>query len=355
MATFTFADRYAEAGLSPSSEQIKSRQVPAKRIAADISRDHIFDLTAAYYGSIDVNLDWFRNEFLQEDASFSLVNNERETRVLAALILSELIENEDAVAILAVSTGGVKGARAPSQSPWLVGNAEEALRKLSVSDRAPVNIATKVTPTSIPKLDEEISNLATNDWQTLLIILGKIRSEAQRSAIATANQVTKAMQLLDGQAKLMREESQMLWWLIGGHSRTFECSFSTFGPQQAALIGAVDLGALTTSSIFGPIAIPAMLAQVIESAKKVKGQPSLDLATAIDGFTIEELQRLEVPTNLPAKLAPIATAIELARTMGIGAWHSQFQTKAGLGTSIQLSHVWLAEQLYRECLLGQLL
>lgn len=98
-----------------------------------------------------------------------------------------------------------------------------------------------------------------------------------------------------------------------------------------------------------------MLVQVIASAKKTKGQPSLDLATAIDGFTVDDLKRLEVPANLPARLAPIATAIGLARTIGIGAWHSQFQTKSGLDTSIQLGHVSLAEQLYRECLLGKLL
>lgn len=355
MATFTFADRYAEEGLLPSSEQINSRQEPAKRIVADINNDKILDLVAVYYGSTDVNLDWFRDEFLQEDASFSLVNNAREARVLAALILGELIDDENAVAILAVSIGGVKGARVPSQAPWLVVNAEEALGKLSVTDRAPVGISTKVTPTTTPKLDEEIDALATNDWPTLLTVLGKIRLEAQRSAKATAVQVTKAMNLLDDQAKLMREESQMLWWLIGGHSRTFERSFSTFGPQQAALVGAVDLGELTTKSNFGPIAIPAMLVQVIASAKKTKGQPSLDLATAIDGFTVDDLKRLEVPANLPARLAPIATAIGLARTIGIGAWHSQFQTKSGLDTSIQLSHVSLAEQLYRECLLGKLL
>ncbi|MCC0090616.1 GTPase-associated system all-helical protein GASH [Aeromonas veronii] len=355
MATFTFADRYAEEGLSPSSEQINSRQEPAKRIVANINNDQILDLVAVYYGSTDVNLDWFRDEFLQEDASFSLVNNAREARVLAALILGELIDDNNSVAILAVSIGGVKGARVPSQAHWLVVNAEEALRKLSVTDRALVEISTKVTPTATQQLDEEIKALVANDWPTLLTVLGKIRLEAQKSVKATATQVMKAMDLLDDQAKLMREESQMLWWLIGGHSRTFERSFSTFEAQQAALVGAVDLGALTTASDFGPIAIPAMLAQVIASAQKPKGQPSLDLATAIDGFTLDDLKRLEVPANLPARLAPIATAIGLARTIGIGAWHLQFQTKAGLDTSIQLGHVSLADQLYRECLLGKLL
>ncbi len=355
MAKFTFADRYAEAGLSPNSEQINSRLEPVKRIVADINNDQILDLVAVYYGSTDVNLEWFRDEFLQEDASFSLVNNERETRVLAALILGELIDDENAVAILAVSIGRVKGSRVPSQSPWLVVNAEDALGKLSVANRASKEIVVKVIPTYTTGLDEEINALVPSDMPTLSAMLGKIRAEARESARTVAGQVTTTLNALVHQSQQMREESQMLWWLIGGHSRTFERSFTTFGPQQAALIGAVDLGALTTYSEFGPVAIPAMLERVIASAKKTKGQVSRELITAIDGFATEDLERIDLPTQLPARLAPVITAIDLARTMGIGAWHSRFQTKTGLDASIQFDSVSLAEQLYRECLLGKLL
>lgn len=355
MAKFTFADRYVEAGLLPSAEIITLRDAPVKRIVENISNEQILDLVAVYYGSTEIDLEWFRDEFFQEDISFSLVNNERETRILAALILGMLIEDENEIAILAVSVGSVKGCRLPSQSSWLLVNAEEALRQLSVDNRASVEIATKVQPTSLPKLGEEIDGLATNDWATLIAILAKIRSEAQSSAKTTASQITKALNSFDRQVQLMREESQMLWWLIGGHSRTFERSFTTFGPQQAALVGAIDLAALTTYSQFGPIAMPAMLEKVIASAKKTKGQQSCELTSAIDGFAVDDLKCLDVPTKLPAKLAPISTAIELARVSGSSAWHSQFKVKTGLDTSIKLDHVSLAEQLYRESLLGQLL
>lgn len=354
MAKFTFADRYAEAGLSPSAERIISRQEPAKRIVGNIKDNQILELVAVYYGSNNIDLDWFRDEFSTEDASFSLVNNERETRVLAALILSQLIDEENAIAILAVSIGCVRGIRSPSQSAWLLSEAEEMLRRLSVEDRVPEKIEIKVTPTLTPQLTEDITGLA-NDWASLITMLGKIRTEAHNSAKATATQVKNALSTLDRQAKFMREESQMLWWLIGGHSRTFERSFKDFGPQQAALVAAVDLGALTTQSEFGPVAIPAMLERAIATAKNIKGQKPRQLATAVDGFTADDLECLKVPTNLPEILAPVTTAIQLAKAMSIGSWHSQFQAKTGLNHSIELDSVLLAEQLYRECLLGQLL
>ncbi|NGE93739.1 GTPase-associated system all-helical protein GASH [Morganella morganii] len=357
MAKFTFADRYAEAGLAPTAQLIISRQEPAKRIIAGITETQILDLANVYYGSTDEDLDWFRDEFTKEDASFSFVNNEREARLLAALILGELItEQESEIAILAVSVGGVRGIRIPEQSTWLQLCAEEAFNQISVADRICTNIKTKITPIQTDTLTDELAELTQiNDWPTLIDLLGKIRNEALSSATKTATEITSALNDFDGQIKMMREESQMLWWLIGGHSRTFERSFTTFLPQQAALVGAVDLGLLTTYSTLGPIAIPAMLERVIASAKKTKGQQPKGLAGAVDSFTVDDLGLLVIPTQLPARLAPISFAIESARTLGIGVWHSRFNTKTGLESSIQLEPVSLAEQLYREHLLGQLL
>jgi hypothetical protein len=356
MAKYTFADRYAEAGLSPSAQMITSRQEPAKRIVANINDAQILDLVSVYYAFSDIKLEWFRDEFVQEDASFSLVNNDREARVLAALILGELIDDDNATAILAVCVGGAKGLRIPQESPWLLVSAEKALVRLSVEDRVPPQITTKVTPTQNAKVADDIAALGqTNDWPTLISILGKIREEANSSAKTIARQVANALDSFESKTEIMREESQMLWWLIGGHSRTLERSFTSFCPQQAAVVGAVDLGVLTTYSQFGPVAIPAMLERVIASAKNVEEAQLCELAVVVDSFAKEDLDRLNVPTQLPAQLAPITSAIVFARTMGIGAWHSKFHSMTGLDSSIPLEPIVLAELLYREHLLGQLL
>ncbi|PJR60039.1 GTPase-associated system all-helical protein GASH [Klebsiella sp. K-Nf6] len=356
MAMLTFADRYAEAGLSPTSETIISRQEPVKRIVENINEQQILDLASFYYGNADVSLEWFRDEFAEEDASFSLLNNEREARVLSASVMGELIDQENAVAILAICVGSVKGLRRPLQSLWLLNNAEESFIKLAIAGRAFQDIPIKIVPTVTPKLDEEIAALsATNDWATLITLLGKIRTEAQTSAKTVANQSMGILKKIERQSALMREESQMLWWLTGGYSRAFNRSFTTFSTQQAAITAAIDLGALTNSSEFGPVAIPAMLERVILTAKKGRGAQPKELSTAIDGFSVEELRCLKVPATLPAKLAPISTAIELAETIGIGSWYVQFQSRTGFESSIQLESLALAEQLYREYLLGRLL
>lgn len=355
MAKFTFADRYSEAGLEPSSEKINSRHEPVKRIITDITDAQLVDLVLFYYGFSSDNLEWFRDEFAQEDAGFSLVNNERESRILASLVLSGLVDEENSKAILAVISAGIKGTRIPSQSNWLLSAAEESFLRLSVEERRLTEVQTKISPPAPSKLGSEITELGqTNTWDALTSILGKMREEYRTSAVSSAKQVTDVLEEFEHRTSVMQEESQMLWWLTGGYSRTFERSFSTFGPMQAAVVGAVDLGTLTTYTQLGPIAIPAMLERVISASKKSKKQAS-SLASVIDSFTAVELKMLNVPHHLSPILAPVSCAIDSARIVGTGLWHTLFQTKTGLDANAEFSPLILGEQLYREHLLGQLL
>lgn len=356
MAKFNFADRYAEAGLAPTSQAIANRQAPADRIVGGATSAMVLDLVGAYYASPGLDLAWLRDEFAKEDASFSLVNNERETRVLAAYILGALVAAGNAQAILAVLTGGVAGLRKPSEAPWLLREAASELLSRSVAERRTAEIDTKVAGTATPKLADEIAALPVNDWPGLLVMLGKIRSEAQSSANTTSRQATAALRALDLKVEYLREESQMLWWLFGGHSRSLQRSFVMFGAQQAALVGAVDLGALTTVSRMGPVAAPAMLERIIILARRAEETPARNLASAVDGLPEEDLRRLEVfQDTLPARLAPVTAAIDLARTMGTGAWYARFRERTGLEATMALDPVAMGEQLYREHLLGQLM
>lgn len=355
MTKFVFADRYAEEGLSPSAEIVASREGPAGRIIDDITEERTLVLIELYYGATGLDLAWFRDEFFKDDASFSLINNERETRVLAATILEALVEAEDPVAILSLVAGNVNGHRIPAQSKRLTHLAHEVMGRCSVDERKPSTVETKVAHTVTAKLGEEIAAIGGNDWVGLLATLTKIRNESITSARTTSSQTTNALTALNRQVALLREESQMLWWLVGGHSRTLAKSFTDFGPQQSALIGAVDLGDLTSISHLGPVAASAMLERIIVLAKRSKGAVPKDLASAIDGVSREDLQRLNIfPSKVPARIAPVMAAIELARTIGPGAWHGRFLDITGLQATIAFEPIELATQLYREHLLGQL-
>lgn len=356
MSTYTFADRYAQSALSPSATIITSRQTSADRIVENVTQAQVLDLAATYYGSPDVNMHWFRDEFAKEDASFSLVNNEREMTVLAALILERLIARERPDVILAIIAGNVSGLRSPADADWLLHATKEALGCLAVTNREPGEVETRVNATHNPKLKDEISELAEGDWAGVLAALPKIRAEAQSSDSSVASRTSEGLKALNREVEFLREESQILWWLFSGYSKSLHRSFNTLNAPQAALAGAIDLGVLTTASHLGPIAAPAILERVIGAAKKAKGVQSIELAKVIDGFSTDDLERLEESsTKLPPRLAPISTAIRLAKNAGPGAWHARFLTETGLHASIEIEPSALATQLYHEHLLGQLL
>jgi hypothetical protein len=88
MSASNFADRYARAGIAPGAAIIAARQAPVDRILSCLTNAQRLDLVGVYFGHPGLNLTWFRDEFLKEDASFSLINNERECLVLAASILA---------------------------------------------------------------------------------------------------------------------------------------------------------------------------------------------------------------------------------------------------------------------------
>lgn len=356
MTDFVFADRYAEAGISPAAQIITSRETSAQRVVENIDRSKIVDLAGAYYGSPGLDLVWLRDEFAQEDLTFSLVNNERETRVLAATILGALIEVAHETAVLAVVAGNIGGHRPPPGAHWLLHNAGNALLDIAVRERTPAKIDTKVGATSAAKLNEEVAALALNDMASLQAVLNRIRTEALNSGKTIALQSSNALAALNLQVRLQREEGQMLWWLIGGHSRCLERPFSALASPQAALVGALDLATLTTVSKLGPVAAPALLQRVIALARKSKGAPLRDLASVIDGLAREDLERLPLITGkVPARLAPVMTALELALSIGAGNWHARFKELTGMEASLTLEPEQLAAQLYREHLLAQLL
>ncbi len=356
MTTFSFADRYAEAGLAPGADIITARQAPAARLAEEINSRRLLDLAGIYYGAGDIDLSWLRDEFAKEDASFSLVNNERETRVLAAIILGSLVAKENPAAILAVVAGRVAGHRQPAEGAWLVGEATAQLGHLAVSDRIPARIETKIQHLTQPKLNDEIPAIAQNDWATLLATMIKMRIESQSSMRAMATATTAALGALNVQVRLLREENQMLWWLHGGHSRSLERAFSTLAPAQAALVGALDLAALTTVSELGPVAAPALLERVLDLARRPRGQTAKGLAATVDGLERADLERLLVhPDRVPPRLAPATSALSLAGTIGAGAWHQRFAETVGLDPTTEFEPLELAVQLYREQLLGRLL
>jgi hypothetical protein len=355
MSKLNFADRYAHAGLSPGGAIIAARQAPADRILKGLTVPRIFDLVQLYFEQPDLNLTWLRDEFIQEDPAFSLVDNQRECIVLAATMLDAKIALGNSQAILALLTTSVSGKRVAAEFGWLLDEAKAGFLRQAVAARQPEKIDTslKVTTTQ-QKVAEELAATPVNDWPTLLGNVGKVRTEASEASKAIATQASAAFVAMEKQLKYMREETQILWWLFGEHSRTLNHHFSAYSPGVAAIVAGVDLGNLTTASILGPVAAPAMLERVLRLTNVEKGRKYC-LADVLDGIEVNELQALRIfGKDQPPRVFPVMTAIAKAKDSP-GAWRGSFEKLTGIKATTEFEPIELATQIYHEHLLGQLL
>ncbi|QHI98456.1 hypothetical protein GT347_10900 [Xylophilus rhododendri] len=356
MAATPFADIYSGATLQPTADVLSARIATVDRLVkGGIEEAKIIDLVGCFYGSPSLDLNWLRDELVRDDSTFSLINRERETQVIAAGILNSLTNAHNDFAILAIVVGSFSGLREPTVFPQLVVDAHSAMNRLSVSQRAEKDIPIRISAMSDAKVGKILEDIAEDDFAATLAALKEVRNEAAASAKTMAAATTNALSLLSGEVEMLREETQMLWWIFGGHSRALERSFSTFTSQhQAAVIAAVDLATLSRRTYFGPVAAPAMLDRAINAAKKQKSTPAQRLINVIDSIPRTDLQKLKIfPDSVPARIAPVMTAVDLARTLGAGVWGVRFEELTGISANVELEPLTLSAQLYREHLLGQ--
>ncbi|TWA92610.1 GTPase-associated system all-helical protein GASH [Bradyrhizobium stylosanthis] len=354
MTKLNFADRYAQAGLSPGGAIIASRQAPAERILKEIAVPRIFDLVQLYFGRSDLDLTWLRDEFIQEDAAFSLINNQRECVVLATTMLEAKVAEGNSYTLLALLTASLAGKRCSLEFGWLLDAAKDKFSEQAVAARRPDKIDPKVkVAKSHPKLSEELVASPVNDWPTLLANIGKVRAEASEASATIATQASSILGAVDKQMRYLREETQILWWVFGEHSRTFNRPFSSYSPGAAAVIAGVDLGNLTTASVLGPIAAPAILERVLRLTNMKADHQKCRLADALDGIEPSELQGLQLRKDQPSNIFPITMAIGKAKE-NPGSWYSTFEKLTGMNATIEFAPIELATQIYYEHLLGQL-
>jgi hypothetical protein len=345
-----FPDKYAEAGLSPGPDIIGLRQQTLSRLRAGLTFAKTISLTRTYYG-LPADLGWFAEEFLTDDASFSLVSNQREAVVLAATALSDQIDEGDRTSMLAVAVGSAMGTRAPPLAGWLLPQAKSAIAQTAVADR----IHGAVTPSKIRapvagKLADDIAAL-DDDIENHKALLTKLRAEAQTWVKTLATQTAEVVVPLAADLANAREENAMLWWLFSEWSRLLDRPYSTFSIHQASFLAGHELAGLVTSYV-GPIAAPAMMRRMTRHASPA--QNDVTLATVIDGFETTDLKQF--PLMGPAATYPdiflVHHAAQQAAAIGKGSWHDAFSGSAHFAVNAALDPAAVSVHTYLEKLLA---
>jgi len=151
---------------------------------------------------------------------------------------------------------------------------------------------------------------------------------------------------------LVREESNMLWWLFSNYSRDEQKHWSDVPFAAIPIIAAKELAELTFV-VPGPVAARAFLGRVIHGAKS-KPPTTVSIADAINGLSVEWRERYTSGNCPPVvdSLMPITSGMKLSLTAPEdNNWLPALTKGTKIPSSSKVSPATLAHQTFLEAML----
>lgn len=267
----------------------------------------------------------------------------RELQVLAAAALAQAFAGS-ADAAIAVCTASFGGARKPELPMDLPALAERALEELALKRHDRIN--EKDVQSNAPNVDFAVSAEAQGSmepalWKGELDRLRVAAATAISSVVSSQNDVAIR---LHRQAKLDQEELQMLWWLIGEHSRVSNASFANVTPNARPLVFGCELARMTSVSP-GPVSVQAMLIRAGVAASDVSVE---DIINAVGLDWAKERSQAKAISPVTT---PLHFALEKRGEVGTtDSWQPGWAGITGISPDLKRPAIDFALQFYREFL-----
>jgi hypothetical protein len=346
----SFADYYKLGGLSPSPDIIERRQAALKKLKSDLSADRILSSVRLYYGlEGGVSANWLAAAFVASDPSFSLVDNDREVRILAGCLLANAVAQQSATAILALVAASVDGLRAPTVLPNLLSDARRAMGSEAVRLRSSNLDGKPFTERSKADYSAKADAIAGDIAKVpeLAKFLGDEAFQGTRHVLVQANGIIPP---LVGAVEVLREQVEILWWLIGGYSRLLESPLAAASNGLGPVLAGLDVADLSVRAM-APVAAPVLILRLL-------GGSSLDAETilqdVVEACPRRELGKLARHKALASvhDFCPVLAAFAHAERIGAApAWLNAYEGSAKFSPGTAMTGKTLAAQALVEALL----
>lgn len=342
-----FADWYRTAGIEPDSAVLPKRWKGAIEMgvsgfeAVELIR-LLFDLGEPPKKFIDA----FRSSLQKADPAVPMQGNDNEIRVLAGAALVDTIERAKTpiadFAALAVVAAAVQNLRPLPLIPEIPEIATHYLstrtadRELEEEDDA--------TARFDPKLIETLTTVsAAGNLSNMAEPLQQLGGHVER--------LDDALARLRRRIDLQSEETNMLWWLFGGHSRDLRQQFSLLSLPAACVIAGKELADMTVA-IPGPSAASAFLDRALRSVKQTLPE-SLLLKDAINELPEQWRKQFVETTRIESleDVVPLINGIKISLTAPANdEWLPAFKHASGMTADATIAPSALAYQIYMEVL-----
>ncbi len=363
-----FCQWYRDAKLEPKNDWIDKRWevVNEINIYEPNSNNHELDLVKFFYDPDKCKeTDFYKHfidSFLEKDRTFLTKNNNVEFQVLAGAIIIEYLENADKynanLIALAMTTKKCKGLFTEDNLPAFQLHAEKHFQDQAENNHKYNTI-----------YEKEITFEIDIEKDLIAPIIGEESSNTLKSAISTNNKdilyefitfMSIKMEELSTNLKsqtsnnfILQEESNVLWWLIGGYSNDLECQVSQLSKTAACLTLGKELSDLTYI-LPGIYSHESILSKMLLHAKTKKQKTSIQ--EAVNDSTREWREKLTNFMSLDnyETIFPVLCAIKKSLECdGKEDWLPQFKKATNIDPKEEIPIEQLAAQIYQEILLNR--
>jgi len=356
-----FAEWYRAAGLQPKAEDLEKRWQGLENFAKKIKAQNALELVRLYYARPSQASDFvdrYSASFQAADPTFPMRENRLELQVLAGATVAHIIEKTrttvtDAVA-LALLCGHCQGLRQNILNGEIIGYANTYLAEEAVRMRESDGKFTVSKPdVDLEDLMDTLTSAATGS--SLAVIREPIKPPFEKLATAIselADSINKMGEKLTQEIRSRREESNILWWVFGEHSRDLNTRMAELQLPFATLVAGKELADLV-NVVPGPIAASAFLDKMLRFV-----DPGLSKSTSIKdavnaapsewrGRLIEEAAARGVEDICPVHLA-VQKSLEVEKPTE---WLAPFERASDLKSKGAIAPLALATQVYHERML----
>jgi hypothetical protein len=266
-----FADWYRAVALDPKAEELEKRWKAIEVFSKNVDAATLAELIRLFYDLCQKNpkvLESIRQAFKAADLAFPMQGNDAEMRVLAGTILAHITDNGGMLGTagsLGTVTTACEGLRAPAvpgilvQARKFLVDESAALRHARFTELKPIDITAQVQALKTALTNNQFQQLNDPLCQCLEAV-----SNAVGEVVAWAEESREEQQF-------RQEESDVLWWLVGAHSRDLKKPFGELEPTALPLVVGKELADLTRI-LPGPFAAEAFLDKAMTNGRKLPSQ-----------------------------------------------------------------------------------
>jgi hypothetical protein len=359
-----FANWYSVAKPEPKSEIVDNRWAAIENYTKSVDNPDAFELVRLFYArpvKQSTFIESFRNAFKETDSAFLMRDNDLEIRILAGATIANILDQKpssksDATALATVS-GAYQSLRPQILLPDIVKYARDYLTKESLRVREIENVPDlSITP---PISRDAVKTLKTalggNSLDSSPESLTSLLEKLSNTVVDLAESVDQSNRTLLDNYKIQQEETNILWWLFGEHSRDQERHIRKVDFPGVCLVIGKELADLTIL-LPGPRPASAFLDKMLRTAK-IDPPESIKLIDAVNSSSREWKTKWigEKDFHIVDDLCPVHLAASKSlETSKSNDWISAFESATGLKARKTIHPLNLSLQTYEEALLIQI-